>query len=287
LSAPETTPSVAVLVLNWNGARVLGDCLASLSAVTYPRFTIWVVDNASTDDSVAENERRFPNVNWVKLKENKGFAGGNNAGLRALEETIAPPDYVAFLNNDTEVQADFLDPLVRALRQLPEAGAVAPKILYAGSNRIWYGGGQVNLWTGYIGHKRLRAIDTDDIDEAEETDYLTGCCIAMPFPLAKDLGGFDENFSMYGEDVDLSLRLKRAGYRLYYVPQSKIYHKVSASFGHAFSWKKIKRKAKGIFKLYRRWVRWYQWPVLIFSQGVLFLYYLGLLIIMKLKRSSS
>ena len=114
---------------------------------------------------------------------------------------------------------------------------------------IWYGGGKVNLSFGYIKHKGIRKKDSQIFSIQSKTDYATGCCICMRSNDFDEIGGFDNSFPMYCEDVDLSLRFKDFGGKVYYVPDSKIWHKVSFSVGGEFSIKKWKRKGLGKVKL--------------------------------------
>jgi len=126
----------------------------------------------------------------------------------------------------------------------------APKIYYADDpNRIWFAGGSVNLFIGLIHHRGIRKKDTGQFDQITEIDYATGCCFCMRSKDFKGLGMFDESFPMYGEDVDLSLRFQKIGGKVYYVPDSKIWHKVSFSVGGELSINKWKRKGLGKVKL--------------------------------------
>jgi len=141
-------------------------------------------------------------------------------------------------------------------------------------DQVWYGGGQVNLYTGLVAHRHIRESVHTVSPEPVSTDYITGCCLMMPTQLAVELSGFDPAFKMYGEDVDLSLRCRAAGYRIIFSPKSKIYHKVSASIGGEFSFPKMKRKFMGLIKLYSRHAHWYQWVSIIISQAIFSLKYL-------------
>ncbi len=261
-------PGVCILVLNWNGAEDTLECLNSLQSLSYENARVLVIDNGSDDDSVSMIQQAYPDVQLLELEQNLLYGGGNNAGL-AWAHTHKY-EYVVFLNNDTTVEPDFVEPLVAAFSEQEHVGMVAPLMCYAAEpDQVWYGGGVVNLWTGTVAHKHIRDLVTTVGSQAVRTDYITGCCLMMPTKLVNELAGFDPVFDMYGEDVDLSLRCRKAGYHLMFVPESKIYHKVSASMGGEFGLKKIKRKAQGLFKIYQRYVRWYQWPGILVSQSVL------------------
>jgi len=258
---------LCILVLNWMGATDTIECLISLSKVSYKQADIVVIDNGSTDDSVAQIRQAHPKVKIIELPENLLFGGGNNAGLDwAIEQQY---DFVMFINNDTLVEPDFLEPLVEALDSDSTLGMVGPLICYADKpETIWYGGGLVDLWNGIIAHRYIRQQMQAAGNTPIETDYITGCCLMMPVAVAEQLQGFDPYFTMYGEDVDLSLRCRARGYSLGFIPESKMYHKVSASMGGEFSIPKLQRKALGILKVYARHANWYQWPSILAHQSI-------------------
>ena len=266
-------PKVCILVLNWNGADDTIACLGSLQELTYPHTEILVIDNGSKDDSVKRIQQVFPAVDLLELPENLLYGGGNNAGLEWARGRDF--DYLIFLNNDTTVAADFVEPLLAAFASDRSVGMAAPLMCYAADpDLVWYGGGSVNLWTGRVAHKHIRDSVSSIGPRAVSTDYITGCCLMIPTSLAVELGGFDPAFKMYGEDVDLSLRCRAAGYQLTFTPQSRIFHKVSASVGGEFGLKKLKRKLRGLLQLYARHARWYQWITIIFSQAGMSIIYL-------------
>ncbi len=257
-----TFPRVSVCILNWNGKELTRDCLSSFKDVTYPDFKLLVVDNGSTDGSVEYIKQNYPQVDLLALSENLGFAGGNNAGFQQIKHHDSK--YVIFLNNDTTVEPHFIEHLIGPLEDDPQAGTTVPKIYYADDpERIWYAGGRVNLWLGMIAHIGIRESDESDYSVSRETDYATGCCFCIRTELFTTLGGFDETYAMYGEDVDLSLRLIAKGKTIVYVPQAKVWHRVSASIGGAFSKDKLKRKLKAHLKLIRRFASPIQWVTIV------------------------
>ncbi|NTU67734.1 MAG: glycosyltransferase family 2 protein [Chlorobiaceae bacterium] len=244
----------AVIVLNWNGAPDTLACLASLAKVSHPDFATVVVDNGSTDGSVELVRRAFPGVEVVGLPRNLGFAAGCNAGFAALRGRGF--DTVVFLNNDTIVDEGFLEPLVEALRE-PWNGIAVPKILYMDDpGRIWYAGGIVVRGTGLIAHRGIRMPDGPEFSVAGPTRYATGCCLSMRSADFEALGGFDEGFLMYGEDVDLSLRVREMGQVVRYEPASRIWHRVSASSGGELSLGRQLRKSRAALRIMRRHRMW-------------------------------
>ncbi len=253
-----TELSVTVIVLNWNGKELTIKCLESLKKVNYSNFNILVVDNGSTDGSVDTLKDKFPEISVLSLENNLGYASGNNRGFDSLEPD--PPKFVIFLNNDTIVDDNFIEPLVKQLLNKKNAGQTVPKIYYENDPKlIWYAGGIVNLWTGSIYHLGIRKNDGPGYSKTHKTKYATGCCFCMRYDEFKEFGGFDETFPMYSEDVDLSLWIRSAGKQVWFVPDSKIWHKVSASIGGAFSFGKLARKARGIFLLIKKHANPIQW----------------------------
>ena len=255
-------PSVTVIVLNWNGKDLTIECLESLKQVNYSNFNILVVDNGSTDGSVELLKEKFPEVSILVLEKNLGYAAGNNRGFDSLKPDH--PEFVIFLNNDTIVGENFIEPLVKQLLTHKKASQTVPKIYYENDPKlIWYAGGIVNLWTGSIYHLGIRQYDGPAYSKTHKTKYATGCCFCMRYEEFKEFGGFDEAFPMYSEDVDLSLWIRAAGKQVWFVPNSKIWHKVSASLGGEFSFGKIIRKARGIFLLIKKHANVVQWLTLI------------------------
>jgi GT2 family glycosyltransferase len=234
---------LAVIVLNWNGLADTRALLPTLAACRLPEgwtLETVVVDNASSDGSVAAIGREFPTVTLLPLGENRRFAGGNNAGLeRAL---AGGADAIALLNNDTVADPGLFEHLLLALEQDPGAGAAAPLIYYgAPSDRIWYAGGRISTALGLAAHRGLRERDHGQYRAVEETGYLTGCCLLASRAAWEQVGPLDERYFIYAEDADWCLRARRAGYRLLFVPTARLWHSVSASSGAMSPWKIYQR----------------------------------------------
>ncbi|MBU0528405.1 glycosyltransferase family 2 protein, partial [bacterium] len=242
-------PLVYIIVLNWNGKDLTLDCLESLTRFQYANYKILIVDNGSTDDSVSAIRVKYPNVDILQLESNIGYAAGNNAGFEFIKNRNA--EYIIFLNNDTIVDEKFIEPLVKPLMENSNIEQTVPKIFYTNvKNRIWYAGGKVNLWLGQIYHNGIRKNDSRKYSCSQYTDYATGCCFCMRYKDFEEIGGFDESYPMYGEDVDLSLRIRSYGKNILYAPNSNVWHKVSASVGGELSVVKHVRKILGMIKLF-------------------------------------
>ena len=251
--------SVNLFVLNWNGRDLTLDCLSSLEKITYPNVKVYVIDNGSSDNSVTAIRNQFPDYEIIGLPENYGFARGNNAGFELVKQKA---DYTIFLNNDTIVDPNFVEPLINAMESNSTVKQSTPKIFYADNlDSIWFGGGKVNLWVGWIRHLGIRQKDSMQFSFNRNVDYATGCCVCMRTVDFESIGMFDESFLMYGEDVDLSLRFRKQGGQILFVPESKIWHKVSSSIGTQFSIRKWKRKNIGKMKLVTKHVHPAQLPI--------------------------
>ncbi len=194
----------------------------------YDNFDIILVDNDSTDGSGDKLSSDYPEVIYLKLPDNRGFTGGNNAGINySLNHNYK---YSLLLNNDTFVEPNFLEILVRYLAENPAAGAIQPKI-YFNHNRslLWNGGSWFNPWMGndYVeGTGKTRSKTSESL---KEPDWLTGCALMIRNDVIKKVGLLDESLFMYYEDVDYSFRIKESGYALIYHPESVIYHIAGAS----------------------------------------------------------
>ena len=251
--------SVNLFVLNWNGRDLTLDCLSSLEKITYPNVKVYVIDNGSSDNSVTAIRNQFPDYEIIELPENYGFARGNNAGFELVKQKA---DYTIFLNNDTIVDPNFVEPLINAMESNSTVKQSTPKIFYADNlDYIWFGGGKVSLWAGWIRHLGIRQKDSMQFSFNRNVDYATGCCVCMRTVDFESIGMFDESFLMYGEDVDLSLRFRKQGGQILFVPESKIWHKVSSSIGTQFSIRKWKRKNIGKMKIVTKHVHPAQLPI--------------------------
>ena len=249
---------VNLFVLNWNGRDLTLDCLSSLEKITYPNIKVYVIDNGSSDNSVTEIQNQFPDFEIIQLPKNYGFSRGNNAGFQLVKQKA---DFTIFLNNDTVVDPYFVEPLINEMESNSTVKQATPKIFYADDlEYIWFGGGKINLWAGWIRHLGIRQKDSTQFSFNRNVDYATGCCVCMRTEDFESIGMFDESFFMYGEDVDLSLRFREQGGQILFVPESKIWHKVSSSIGAQFSIRKWKRKNIGKIKLIAKHIKPYQIP---------------------------
>jgi GT2 family glycosyltransferase len=226
LSSPKKSksPLVYIVVLNWNGWRDTLVCLRSLEALDYDNWRVVVVDNASTDDSIARIQENFPTVEPLSTDLNLGFSGGNNVGIRFSLSHDA--EYVWLLNNDTTVDPNALRAMVAKAVADPNIGAVGCAIYYASDParlQVW-GGGRVNFWLG-----RSRGFLRPESDS--KLEFLSGASLLLRRAAVESIGLLDEEFFFYWEDTDYSFRLRKAEWELAVAGDSKVWHKESASVG--------------------------------------------------------
>lgn len=220
-----TLPSVAIVVLNYNGRADTLACLQSLTQVDYPHARVIVVDNGSTDGSVAAFRAAYSDLEIIETGANLGFAAGNNVGIRrALADGT---DYVLLLNNDTEVAPDFLSALIHACGEDPTIGIAGPKIYYYDTPRtIWSIGGVIDWRRGCSRMRGVDEVDQGQFDTPVDVDFITGCALLVRREALDQAGLLDERFGMYYEETEWCVRIARAGWRVVTVPQSVLWHKI-------------------------------------------------------------
>ena len=236
---------VGMVILNWNRPADTIECLASIQTLSLKKcmLSVIVVDNASTDDSVSKIQSYKSQVKIIKNKENLGFAGGNNVGIKyALKLGM---DYVMVLNNDTLLASNIVDQFLASANRNPDFGILSPKIYFKAGNEfhkdryktselgkvIWYAGGAIDWDNVYAGNIGVDEVDRGQFAEVREVDFATGTCMFIRASALRKIGGFDEKYFMYFEDVDLSLRMKNSGWRVLFDPEAVLWHKVAQSSG--------------------------------------------------------
>ncbi|WP_022821742.1 glycosyltransferase family 2 protein [Hymenobacter norwichensis] len=221
-------PLVSIISINYKQASVTCEMLASLRQVTYPNYEVIVVDNASPEAEVQPIADQFPGVQLIRSAENLGFAGGNNLGI-----AVAKGKYLLFLNNDTEVDPGFLEPLVELFETNPKAGIASPKIIFYGTdNLIQYAGcGGINPWTGRSVTFGLMEKDQGQHNVSSPTPLIHGAAMMVPMEVIRKVGLMPELYFLYYEELDWCEMIKRGGYESHYVAQGTVYHKESASVG--------------------------------------------------------
>lgn len=227
LESPNANPTgaVTVIVVNWNGGELLTQCLRALAGQSLPPARILVVDNGSTDGS-AELAEAIPGVTLRKTGENLGFAAANN---RAFQE--CDTEFVALLNPDALPEPDWLASLVAAAQAYPDAAAFGSRQMKQGAPDTLDGVGDVYHFSGAVWRDRNGRVQREVDRVAKEIFCACAAAVLYRREALLDVGGFDEDFFCYVEDVDLGFRLRLAGYSCRYVPEAVVHHVGSACTG--------------------------------------------------------
>lgn len=239
---------IAIVVLHFNKVKETLSCITSLQKLSVKNFTlsIIVVDNGSTEKfqlSATGSGLKKIQVEIIRNESNRGFSGGNNAGIRhALQSGC---EYIIVLNNDTIVDENLVSKLYTAMQKNEKIGITSPKIYFAKGYEfhkerykkedlgkvLWYAGGIID-WANVIArHRGVDEVDVMQYNSVEKTDFASGCCMMIRSTLLKQVGLFDEKYFLYYEDNDFSQRAKRKGFSLMYVPQAFLWHKNASSAG--------------------------------------------------------
>lgn len=220
-------PLVSIVILNWNGFEMTKECVNSLLKIEYPNFNILVVDNGSIDDSYNKLKYHFKNIEVIFLNKNYGYTGGNNKGMKyALEKY--KPEYILLLNNDTVVEKMFLLEMVKLAESEKKCVAVVPKIFYFNpSNVLYFAGGEVNYISGIATHRGKYKNDSKKYSKIRKVTLANGCCLLLKTNVLKNEIFFDDRFFANMEDVELSIRIIKCNWEIFYQPKAIIWHKES------------------------------------------------------------
>ncbi len=220
-------PLVSVIIPNWNGKKFLAECIDSLKEQTFRDFETVLVDNGSTDGSAEfAGERYGDSIRIIRSSKNLGYTGGNNIGIRS-----ARGKYIVLLNNDTMVEPTWLEELVKAIGPDPRVGMWASKVCsYFRRNQI-EGVGELIYWDGLNRAQGQYELDRGQYEKMEEIFFPPGCGGMFRKAVFDEIGLFDEDFFAYGDDAEIGIRARLAGWRCYYVPRAVLYHKTSGSTG--------------------------------------------------------
>ena len=223
-------PSIYVVILSWNGREDSLSCLASLSRVAAPPFRTILVDNGSSDGTAAAVRERYPAVEVIATGKNLGFPGGNNVGIRRALEAGA--DFVCLLNNDTEVDPAFLGEFLAAADRHPEGGIFGARVCYLERPRVvWSQGIRVRRLSGRVLTRHFNLPEVRARSRETEEDAVSAACLFARREVFERAGLMDERYFLCYEDIDLCLRARAAGFKVYAVPAARVRHRVSASLG--------------------------------------------------------
>lgn len=239
---------IFIVVLNWNQSKLTTDCINSLQKLKLSKeeqVEIVIVDNGSTDTSLEVLKKISPKkIKTVTLetKNNYGFAGGNNFGIKYALDHFA--DYVMILNNDTTADPNLLNELLKPMKNT-KVGITSPKIYFAKGYEykskkykktelgkvIWYAGGKIDWKNIYGKNIGVDEVDKRQYEKEKEIDFATGACFLVRVKALKETGLFNEKYFMYKEDEDLAMRMKKNGWKIVYEPKAILWHKVAQSSG--------------------------------------------------------
>lgn len=228
------TPLVSIITVNYNQSLVTSLLLDTIAKLTYPNFEIIVVDNGSPLDNPEWLKEKYPSITLIKTGKNLGFAGGNNVGIK-----VASGDYLLFINNDTEVPPNFIEPIITLMENNCTIGMVSPKIKfhwdptivqYAGFTKM----SSITVRSSAIGYL---CKDSSEYDLVNETHSIHGAAMMVKKEVIDKIGPMPEIYFLYYEEHDWAQMAKEAGYKLYFCGQSYLLHKESVSTGKASSLK--------------------------------------------------
>ena len=217
---------VSIIIPNWNGLRFVGMCLDSLKKSTFEGYEVIVVDNGSTDGSRELIERDYAWVRLLKLPENLGFATACNRGIQASKG-----NYISLLNNDIEVEPDWIEKLYEGMQRHPECGMGTSKMMFLDQRDTFYNTGDLfHAWSSGGG----RGQGEKDVGQYDREELIFGACAGAGIyrrELFDTIGIFDEDFFIFAEDVDLNMRSQLRGFKAVYLPEAKVYHIGTATVG--------------------------------------------------------
>ena len=227
---------VFAVVLHYKGKELTKKCLASLLSQEGNGFELEIVlvDNASPEP--LKDLKKSRKVHFLQSKKNLGFSEGNNLGIKLALEKGA--DLVLIINNDTLTDKKLISDLLKVVKKKKTGGIFSPKIYFAPGYEyhqaryqkkdlgkvIWYAGGQIDWANMLISHRGVDEVDQGQFDRVEETEFISGCCMLIRKEVFNRIGFFDPKYFLYLEDADFDQRAKVAGFKLWFVPQSKLWH---------------------------------------------------------------
>lgn len=219
-----------VVIPNWNGRRFLKTCLDSLRAQTYPAMEVIIVDNASSDGSPTYVSVHYPEAVLIALEANQGFTGACNIGMEAARGC-----FIALLNNDTEVEPNWIDEIVKAFDRHPEVGMVASKMLLFDQRGRIHTTGDFFTTDGRAGNRGVWEKDEGQYNRADYVFAACGGSSAYRKSMLDQIGLLDDDYFFLLEDIDLAWRAQLAGHKALYVPGAVVYHRLSATGGGAMA----------------------------------------------------
>ena len=241
-------PLVSIITVNYNQIQVTTELLDSLRNISFQDFEIIIVDNGSQEDSSQFISENYPEARYIFQKENLGFSGGNNVGIRASKG-----EYLFFINNDAEVTEGCIETLLQLFHSLPNLGIVSPQICYdpkmTNQQRIvqYAGATPVHPITARNEILGEKEVDEGQYSVAEATAYVHGAAMMTKREVIEKVGMMPEEFFLYYEELDWSEQIRNAGYEVYVEPNALVFHKESLSVGKSSTLKTYYHTRNRIF----------------------------------------
>jgi GT2 family glycosyltransferase len=213
---------IGVVIVAYNDFDLLKRSIDSILACSYRAVEIIVVDNSTRDD-VRAGLAGMPGIHYHRTAENLGFCGANNIGIRMSRELGT--EYTLLLNHDAVLEPDCLQALMARAPKLPDLGVMTGKIyLMAGQKKLWYAGGYFDRLIGAGKNYGFNETDRGQYDTFREVEYATGCFMLIPNAVLARAGGLEDRFFMYLDDIEFCLRVRKAGFKVYYEPKAVVHH---------------------------------------------------------------
>ena len=237
---------INILILNWNNKDVLSECVKSIKKSFYTNYKITVIDNGSSDGSVAYMKKKYNDINFIEIESNLGYSKGYNYAFEKIRNDDS--DWFLILNNDTQIMSETLNNFVDAINTFGDNLIYGCKIININNKKVWYAGGKINYINGGVTHRGINSKDDFTYYKDGITDFVSGCCMLIKKDLLYILNGFNEKYNFYYEDVDLCIRAKNNNVKCFYLSNTFILHHVSLSMGGRVSLSKMFRKLNSFFK---------------------------------------
>ena len=252
---------IIIIIVTFNGQKFIKDCLNSIYIQDNKDFGVLVVDNFSTDDTKNIIKNDFPQVKLIEEEKNHGFAIGNNIGIKKAFEMGA--EYVVLLNQDTEVAKDFIEKGLKFMDKHTMVGISSSLIFFPQEKKIWFAGTKMYRGKEILKFYKLKLgihinkkKEYSENDKNNSVDWIPGCAMFIRKEVIDKVGYLDETFFMYGEDVDFSIRVKKAGFLLSYFSNTYIVHKELINIKYKINiylFKKVFLRTRARFKIINRY----------------------------------
>ena len=218
-------PRVSIVIVTWNNEKDISVCLQSVFKQDYRNYNVIVVDNASTDRTAMIVEKEFPAVKIIKLNKNIYLTGGNNTGIKFAMENYSP-EFVMVLNPDTKVEPNLISSLLEVIQKDPKIGAAGPKVKFWNNQNEGLINSAGLIYDGFIQayDRGFMQADEGQFDTEEEVFGVSGACILYRAQMLKEIGLYWDAIKMYMDETELFIRAKKSGWKVFYTPNTTVWH---------------------------------------------------------------